>query len=190
MTSEQSDEWLFVLIPVMKRERTGSKEQGPGDTAASSPSFEACLKIRGQGIDTACTLDAVNRVLCAATGTKSSIGSESRTDVKSNGQMALGTERDDKGASEMLDDSRQDARVANTPSSKLQDPSGAAGGASDDDVRNADASSSPSLWSLQFSYSLVERVLDALEIAVSGLMFVVIDSGAREAAEAEASNLW
>lgn len=180
----------FALIPVMKRERTGSKEQGPGDTAASSPSFEACLKIRGQGIDTACTLEAVNRVLCAATGTKagvSTIGSESRTGVKSNGQMTLVTERDDKGARKMLNDSRQDARVANTPSSKLLDPSGAAGGASGD---GADASSSPSLWSLQFSYSLVERVLDALEIAVSGLMFVVIDSEAREAAEAEASNLW
>lgn len=161
--------------------------------------FETCLKIRGLGVDTAGTLDALSSVLCAASGSagggEPSAGAEKAMDGEDCPTAASETVVLPNGPAGGVDQSEQDGRAETSTASGL-----------DNVRRNVDrsepgvegessvyppvssSSSPPALWSLEFGYSGLERVLEALETAVSGLVFVV---GAESSVGApESSALW
>lgn len=170
----------------------GDAEGGAESPAAPFPAFEACLKIRGLGEDTAGTLDALGSVFCAAIkGGGEGSSAEGLGAEKANG-LSESIEKSD-SAEVGLDENRQegDADVVATPRPGDTQDSGSLESATDEDTSAADARSSsyqPALWSLEFAYSELERVLGALETAVSGLIFVV--AAASQGAEREASALW
>lgn len=172
-----------------------SAEGGAEGSAAPSPTFEACLKIRGLGEDTAGTLSALGSVFCAAIkGEEEGSSPEGLGAGKAN-RSSESTEEADSGQVG-LDENRQegDADVVATPRPRDTQDSGSPESATEGDTSAPDArmpssSSPPALWSLEFAYSELERVLGALETAVSGLVFVV-GAAASQGAEREASALW
>lgn len=180
-----------------------SSDAGAAMDAKTSSAFETCLKIRGLGVDTAGTLDALCSVLCAAsesvrTGT-SSKGSDKKAEREEGGSTTA-TEAVElsNGLVEVAEESEQDDD-AETASSSIPGDTQADVNRSESETDGASteqqnastvlSSSSPALWSLEFAYSELERVLEALETAVSGLTFVV-GATASLGAQPEASALW
>lgn len=138
------------------------------DTAVGSKisaAFETCLKIRGLGVDTAGTLDALCSVLSAASG---SVGG--------------GTPRERAVEVTQVEKDAPDTSEAVAISNRLAE-------AVEQSLSTAASSAPPALWSLEFAYSELERVLEALETAVSGLIFVV-GATADVEAQPESSALW
>lgn len=176
------------------------------DTAVgskTSAAFQTCLKIRGLGVDTAGTLDALCSVLSAASGSvgggATSDGAEGKTEVEedapdsvaeavalSNGLMEA-VEQSERGGGttastvSITADTRGDADRSESE----------AGGETtvQQSLSTTTSSAPPALWSLEFAYSELERVLEALETAVSGLIFVV-GTAANVGAQPELSTLW
>lgn len=194
----------------VQREGGGLTDENFGDSKASSSRLEACLKIRGLGVDTAGTLDAVASALCAAAKGKRgarSTGGVGSGGGKTSGQTVLGVmeeeEDGDEGEEGQLDGSRRNREES---SDSLASASGAAASGIPGDIRGdlgdspidpavevagvTISSTLPDLWSLQFAYSQVDKVLDALETAVSGLTFVVVGEEAGQTEEPQASALW
>lgn len=173
----------------------------------ASAAFETCLKIRGLGVDTSGTLTALSNVLCAASGcaggAAQSEGYEQKTEdggVSSNESSEAVVLRD-----VPVEAGDETAEGDGTGTSAAATPGDGRGGGdvqvdrlgpqtggqnAVDEAASTDASlSPPALWSLEFAYSELERVLEALETAVSGLIFVVGEA-ARKGAQPEASTLW
>eukprot|EP00752_Nemacystus_decipiens_P009400 g8403.t1 len=173
-----------------------SEEGDPpaADTVVGSKTaaaFETCLKIRGLGLDTAGTLDALCSVLLAASGSVGcrvpTEGAEGKPEA---GEDATG------GASEAVASSNglaeaveQSTRGGDAEGDAHRSVSEAGGEtAFQRTLSTATSSAPPALWSLEFAYSELERVLEALETAVSGLIFVV--GAAANVAQPESSALW
>lgn len=191
----------------MQLEKWSQSEEGDSPEAGTgvvdsktSAAFETCLKIRGLGVDTAGTLDAISSVLCAASG---SVGG---------GKSSEGAEENTKDGEDSLKAASESVVLPNGPveaggQSKQDDGTATLTSSGDGDVRRhvdrsepevdgessakppeSTSSSPPALWSLEFGYSGLERVLEALETAVSGLIFVV--GAAASVGAPETSALW
>jgi len=180
-----------------------SPDAGAALDAKTPVAFETCLKIRGLGVDTAGTLDALCSVLLAASGSvrggalsEGSGETAERAEGSSNAQpeaVALSnglvkaveeSERDNNSETATLS-IPGDTQADVNPSESETD-----GGSSEQqDVLTGVSSSPPALWSLEFAFSELERVLEALETAVTGLTFVV-GASASLGAQPEASALW
>lgn len=166
----------------------------------TSGAFETCLKIRGLGVDTAGTLDAISSVLCAASGSvgggKSSAGAEENTkDEEDSLDAASETVVLPNGPVEAGDQSEHDGGTSTSTSSGVGDVQRDVDRSEPEEEGESNAkppestsSSPPALWSLEFGYSGLERVLEALETAVSGLIFVVGEAASVGAPETSA--LW
>ncbi|CAM9336516.1 unnamed protein product, partial [Hapterophycus canaliculatus] len=182
--------------------REGDSLEGSGAVdSTTSTSFQTCLKIRGLGEDTAGTLDALGS-LCTASG---------RGRVQTPGEEAEGeAERGAcspnarSGALELsngpLDGSNQGGCTAkSTAPTPISTEAGVAGVDGSESERDGEtsaqqtvlsaSSSPPELWSIEFAYSGLERVLEALETAVSGLVFLVGAAPSQDA-QSETSVLW
>lgn len=156
-----------------------------------------CLKIRGLGVDTGGTLDALSSVLFAASkgGVEGGADAEDigcKTDVFPGAVAETGDARGELDESER--DSDSDAQTAPIPGDTQGDvgclASETGGEASPQQMIPAAASSGPpDLWSLEFAYPELERALQALETAVTGLVFVVCAASNLDA-DREASALW
>lgn len=175
----------------------------PAGKSKTSAAFETCLKIRGLGVDTSGTLAALSNVLCAASGCA---GGEAQSEDSEQKAEDVGvSSNESSGAVVPLDGpveaGDETAEGDGTGTSAAATPADARGDVdrsgpqtggenAGDQAASTDASSSPpALWSLEFAYSGLERVLEALETAVSGLIFVVGEA-ARKGARPEASALW
>lgn len=177
-------------------------DAGAALNATTPSAFETCLKIRGLGVDTAGTHDALCSVLRAASGrmrggapSAGSGESAERTEGRSNAALEAGSrsnglvkavkesERDDDPETATLSipgDTQADVRPSASETESVP---------SEQQEVSTVVSSSPALWSLEFAYAELERVLEALETAVSGLTFVV-GAVASLGAQPEASALW
>lgn len=169
-------------------EEGDSPDAGTGVDSKTSAAFETCLKIRGLGVDTAGTLDALSSVLCAASGSMrggaSGAGAEEKT--KGGEDSPKATSETVALPVEAVDQSEQDGATETPVASEPE----IEGDSSVQPTKSPAASSSPpALWSLEFGYSGLERVLEALETAVSGLIFVV-GAAASLGAQPESSALW
>lgn len=158
------------------------------DLNPSVSSRKTCFKIRRLGEDKAGTLNAIGSVLCAAiTGRRiynKAVESSSSSMLQSisvkkaavnGGQLRSGLGKDCGEA----------ARLANASESNLENVVSTAPESVSSNVKHA----TQDLWSLEFSYSEMERVLNALEAAVPGLIFMV-GAFVKCYAETEASTLW
>lgn len=158
----------------------------------ASAAFETCLKIRGLGVDTAGTLDALCSVLSAASGSVGcgapNEGAEEKTDA---GEDATDTASDAVALSNGLAGAvEQSERGVNTEGDADRSESETGGETTIQQSASTTTSTAPpALWSLEFAYSELERVLEALETAVSGLIFVV-GAAANVGAQPESSALW
>lgn len=169
--------------------------------STTSTFFQTCLKIRGLGEDTAGTLDALGKV-CAASG---------RGEVRTPGEDGEG---ETEGGADSLDAHSGAVELSNGPADQSNEGSGTAkstapppgdaeagvegvdrseaeagGGVTTQQTVPPASSSPPALWSLEFAHSGLERVLEALETAVSGLVFLV-RVAPRQDAQSETSVIW
>lgn len=174
-----------------------SEEGDPpaADTAVgskTSAAFETCLKIRGLGVDTAGTLDALCSVLSAASGSVGggapSEGAEENTEA---GEDATDAASDAVALSNGLAEAAEQSERGSDTGGGADRSESETGGETtvQQSVSTAPSSAPPALWSLEFAYSELERVLEALETAVSGLIFVV-GAAANVGAQPESSALW
>ncbi|CBJ30526.1 Serine/threonine-protein kinase SRPK1, putative [Ectocarpus siliculosus] len=191
------------LVLLLSEEGETPQAGSPAGKSKTSAAFETCLKIRGLGVDTSGTLAALSNVLCAASGcaggAAQSEGSDTKTGdggVSSNEPSGAVVLPD--GPVEAGDETAEGDGTGTSPAAapgdarRDVDRSGPQTGGENavDEAASTDASSSPpALWSLEFAYSELERVLEALETAVSGLIFVVGEV-AKSGARPEASALW
>lgn len=166
--------------------------------------FETCLKIRGLGVDTSGTLDALSGVLCAASKGKGTAqcprpeeaagdGHESETPSKDTAAKTV------KGGEGPVDNRQEDKANSSGAEQTDADPPTSKAAAADGKAKEEEeepftgtSPSSPALWSLEFAYSELESVLDSLETAVSGLTFLVGTAVTEDDVETEeeASTLW
>lgn len=187
-------------IKCTQSEEGDSPEAGSGVDSKTSAAFETCLKIRGLGVDTAGTLDALSSVLCAASGSvgcgESSAGAEEKTKGREGSPDAASeTVVLPNVPVEAVDQNEQDGGTETLTASDLRDVRRNVDrseleveGESGVKPPESSSSSPPALWSLEFGYSGLERVLEALETAVSGLIFVV--TAASSVGAPESSALW
>ncbi|CAM9500353.1 unnamed protein product [Ectocarpus fasciculatus] len=191
------------LVLLLSEEGETPQAGSPAGKSKTSAAFETCLKIRGLGVDTSGTLAALSNVLCAASGcaggaAQSEDSAQKAEDggVSSNESSGVVVPLDGpvEAGDETAEGDGTGTSAAATPADARGDVdrSGPQTGGENagDQAASTDASSSPpALWSLEFAYSGLERVLEALETAVSGLIFVVGEA-ARKGARPEASALW
>lgn len=187
----------------MQKEGDSLGESSAMGSTTSSFS-QTCLKIRGLGEDTAGTLDALG-TLCTPSG---------RGEVRTPEQKV---ERETEGPSDRHDAQSQAVELSNgqveavelcnqhsgTAESTTTTPDSTEAGVAGVDrsesktggetsIQRTEAMSSsppPSLWSLEFAYSGLEKVLEALESAVSGLVFLA-GAAPNQDAQSETSVLW
>lgn len=185
---------LVVTTVTAARHRSSSAQSEKGEAPAGAgedaktdtPAFEACLKIRGLGVDTAGTLNAFGGVLCAASKSREgrAPADEMRSTPKSSWSLESPGIADSVDRAVGLDEIEPDC---------VSESAAVFAPCDDEDSAQqavpASASSPPALWSLEFAYSELERILEALETAVSGLVFVVC-AAANHDAEPEALALW
>lgn len=185
----------FVLYA--QGERNKSADVDSTDSGASTRSFETRLKICALGFDTAGTLDAVSNVLCAAIkGDQGGSGLGKRANgvaVQEPMPEVREEKEEEDGEGEGVIPSGSGALGPGIPVDSQGDDdataaSGAAKTVAPPQVGLSAESCTTTLWSIRFTVSHLEKVLNALEMAVSGLMFVVV--GASEGAEPETSALW
>lgn len=182
----------------MSQSDAGEPREGHASNSnVCKAAFETCLKIRGLGIDTAGSLDALGQVLYAAS-LKRGISTEEvgcGGDESSRPSEAMAkTEGREGELAKSENDCDMVAPVAPVPSGTQGNVGGSALGTGRETSAKqvssiATSLSPPALWSLEFAYSELERVLEALETAVSGLIFVVGAATTRDV-DPEASALW
>lgn len=148
-------------------------------------------------MDNAGTLDALCSVLSAASGSvgggvpseggeeKSEVGEDASNTASEAVTLSNGL-AEAVGQSERGDDGTT-ASTASIPGDTREDVFGET--TVQQSLSTATSSAPPALWSLEFAYSELERVLEALETAVSGLIFVV-GAAASVGAQLESSALW
>lgn len=194
-----------AAVDYVQSENEGQTEPSSADSNLSA-GFETCLKIRGVGVDTAGALDALGSVLGAASAAvcgeekhpaedseegevvakKPDIVTEPMAEADGAG---VGSGEGEHNASS--DASTVPVRDDTDRDGDLEPPTSETESKSSEQQSTPAAASAPppAVWSLEFAYSELERVLEALETAVSGLVFVV---GATECQEGEvgASTLW
>lgn len=188
----------------------GGQAEPPSADSIPSTGFETCLKIRGVGVDTAGALDALGSVLWAASA---AAGGEEKTSAEEGGEGEVVAKKPDVPTEDRAEAmvEAHDAEVgpgegeqhASLGASTVPvrgdthrdgdvDPSNSETEkkSAEEEMTPAAASTSPpAVWSLEFAYSELERVLEALETAVSGLVFVVGATASQEA-DLAASTLW
>lgn len=182
----------------MQSEEGDSPAAGTAVGSSTSAAFETCLKIRGLGVETAGTLDALCCVLSAASGSVGggapSKGAEENTEVGEDASDAASEAVAlPNGLAEAVE---QSERGGGTTASIPGDTPGDVDRSESErettvqqSLSTASSSAPPALWSLEFAYSELERVLEALETAVSGLIFAV-GAPASVGAQPESSALW
>ena len=187
----------------------GGQGEPPATDSNISAGFETCLKIRGVGVDTSGALDALGSVLWAASaaaGRAKAPAEESvegevvakKPDIRTEPMAEAMAKADDAevGPGEGEQHASSDASTvpvrSDTDRDGDVDPSTSEieSKSSEQQLTPVAASASPpAVWSLEFAYSELEKVLEALETAVSGLVFVVGATPSQEA-DLEASTLW
>lgn len=186
----------YVCHWYVQGERKKSADVDSTDSGASTRSFETRLKICALGFDTPGTLAAVSDVLCAAI--RGDQGG-SRLENRANG---LATQEPMPGVREEKKVDSEGGRATASGSGAVGPRKSVNSRGKDDTTAASDAaktvalphtrlsaeSSPTALWSIRFAVPHLEKVLNALEVAVSGLMFVVV--GASEGAKPETSTLW
>ncbi|CAM9466325.1 unnamed protein product [Scytosiphon promiscuus] len=172
--------------------------------STSSTFFQTCLKIRGLGEDTAGTLDALGN-LCAASRREEVRSPAGKAERETEGGVGRPIARS--GAGELSNgpleapkESNQDDGMAESTAPVPDSTDAGSAGVDCSESKTGGEvivqqpepmalSSPPALWSLEFAYSGLERVLEALETAVSGLVFMVGSTPSQDAPP-EASVLW
>lgn len=183
-------------------------DSSAADTAVgskTSSAFETCLKIRGLGVDTVGTLDALCSVLSAANGSAGGVapseGAEENTEAEAGTDVIDSVSEAVELSNGLAEAVEQSERGGGTTTSTASAPGGTRGDTDHSEseiggkisvqqsLPTATSSAPPALWSLEFAYSELERVVEALETVVSGLIFVV-GAAANIGAQPESSALW
>lgn len=191
----------------MQSENEGQSEPPSADSNLSA-GFETCLKIRGVGVDTAGALDALGSVLSAASAAACGEEEEKNpAEDSEEGEVVAKkpdmlteamAEADGAGVGPREGEHNGSSDASTVPvrgdtdrDRDVEPPTSETEGKSSDQQSTPAAApaSPPAVWSLEFAYSELERVLEALETAVSGLVFVVGATASQEA-ELEAPTLW
>lgn len=185
----------------MQSEDGDSPEEGIA-VGSTTSAFETCLKIRGLGADTAGTLDALCSVLSAASGSvpggapneEAEKTTEVGVDVSDVTSESVPLSN---GLAEVVEQSERggdtEASTASIPGDTLGDVERSESQSGEDtsvvqSLATPTSSPPPALWSLELAYAELERVLEALETAVSGLIFVV-GAATSDGAQPESSAL-